>query len=184
MTWEEIIPLLPDRPGYNNLEIGLRKKQAYIDRHLPEIKTSAYPLRILDIGAGTGFFCKCCKNYGHNAVAVLRPGRPWTEGYKASCKFLEVSAVLCEWGENPDMFPAGMYHVVNSEGMLGMNPVGRWEALLNEMFRVLRVKGLLMLVVNAGLGLKHQEIIRDWAEESCVLEIEHKRNVWKWEKLQ
>ena len=57
MTWGQVVPFLPDREGYNNLEIGLEKKKDYIHRYLPELFQDPEHYLILDVGAGTGFFC-------------------------------------------------------------------------------------------------------------------------------
>ena len=184
MKWEEIVPSLPNKAGYNNLEIGINKKRVYIAKHLPELMCGEDPKSIADIGAGCGFFCRACMDLGHKATAILHPKHSsWSDGFIKACNFLEVPFKLYNWGIGNPPFEHEECDVVNSEGMLGMNAPEDWEKILDEMLCIIKQEGTLLLAVNRTRYLRNRKILVDWTKNRPVEMVEQWEHNWKWKKL-
>lgn len=184
VKWAEVATLLPDRQSYQDLGIGLQKKNYYITLYLPELRDGT-PRRILDIGAGTGVFCHVCQELGHETLAVLaanRPNRDSTEGYKRACEYFGVPKIDFTWGTEPADLEDDNFDLVNNQGMMGDNKVEIWHTMLDDMLRVLKPGGTLLLAANHESGTQYANVIADWGNKSNVDLIEYwkKKTIWKW----
>ena len=183
VVWGEIANLLArDRETFSDPEHGLWKKRQYMDRWLPELQDGR-PRRVLDIGAGTGSFCHVCQELGHEALAVLS-GRKPEPGYMAACKYYGVSFIEFTWGSEPADLEDDSFDVVNSQGMMGDNDAEVWSFMLDDMLRVLKPGGILLLAANHETGTKHAGTVNDWTKNANVEQLEYhvRQTLWKWHK--
>lgn len=180
--WNEVADLLAYGNAYRDPEVELQKKEKYICRWLPELQdgTSRY---ILDIGAGTGAFCHACQELGHTTLAVLSVWKP-DIGYRKACIYYGVKFIDFTWGTEPAPLEDNSFDVVNSQGMMGDNAPELWPDIFDDMLRVLKPGGILLLAANRESGTQYADIITNWSEEAAVKQIKYhgKQTVWKWIK--
>ncbi len=181
--WQKFSGLLADRKSFVDPEYGIAKKRIYIKRWLSELYDKK-PRRILDIGAGTGSFCHACQEFGHETLAILSAMRTNT-GYKKACAYYGVTFIEFTWGSEPSPLEDSSFDVVNSQGMMGDNDAEIWPRMLDDMLRVLKPGGVLVLGANHETGNKYSNIVNGWAEKSEVARVTfHKaQTLWKWKKL-
>jgi len=184
--WAKVATLLPDRESFQNLSLGLMKKNLYIDYYLRELRDGT-PRRILDIGAGTGIFCHVCQSLGHETLAILSnvvSKRKSSQGYRTACKFLDVEAIEFTWGTERSNLDDNSFDLVNSQGMIGDNDASVWPVMLDDMLRVLKPGGTLLLAANHESGTKYKDVINNWADIANVELVQcwRKKTIWKWHK--
>ncbi len=180
--WSGVAKLLAYRETFRDPEHGLMKKRQYIKKWLPELNDGR-PRRILDIGAGTGSFCHACQELGHEALAVLSDRKP-DIGYRKACVYYGVPFIEFTWGSEPVHLEDNSFDVVNSQGMMGDNDAGWWPSMLDDMLRVLKPGGILLLAANHESGTKYAQVVNDWAKDTNTECIEYwrKQTLWKWKK--
>lgn len=181
--WYEIAKQLPSGDGYRNITEGMRLKFEYINDYLPELNAGG--LRVLDIGAGCGFFCAACNFLSNTSLAVLHP-REKHGAFRESCEYLGVDYAYSEFGTASNMFVKGGYDIVNGQGMLTMNATIHWHKILDEMLDLVTVGGYVLIKGNY-YGLKYNnDVIVAWARghKREIKLVRHPNvGVWKWQKL-
>jgi SAM-dependent methyltransferase len=167
-------PRRPDSPKINRFEdanywVGINLKRVqdlWLDR--------SAPLRVLDLGCGSGFFLYLCQYFGHEAVGLDRDTNPL---FRETTELLSVRRItadiepevpLPDLGENFDLITA--YRICFQR--LGRRDNGDWDEwstkqwafFLNDIrSRFLKPNGRLLLDFNPRLdGSYFDPAVRDY----------------------
>lgn len=185
--WAEIAKLLSDKATYQDLALGISSKEAYLDSHLPELRDGT-PRYILDIGAGTGMFCYVCLKLGHKTLANLPNNgvnKSSYAGYRKACDLFGVPVLSFTYGSEPSELEDGTFDIVNTQGMIGDLRSEAWHATLDEMLRVVKPGGTLLVCPGYVSGVKNTSLVNEWAKQSKVklTKFWEDKVTWKWQKL-
>ena len=181
-AWAEIAKSLSEKLSYQDLGLGLSSKEKYIDKYLPELRDGRRR-EILDIGAGIGAFCHVCQELGHRAVANLPAhgkGKKSYKGYRDACKFFGVEVLDFTFGDMPSPVSDDSFDVVNSQAMLGQNDFRQWVSILDDMVRICKRGGVILLSMNHESGTEHEQDIDAWANRAGVEILQRWREAVTW----
>ena len=185
--WAKIATLLSDKATYQDLLLGIESKKRYLNVYLKELKNGTTK-HILDIGAGTGTFCYVCQGLGHTTLANLpcsSLGKKSHTGYRKACEFFDVPVFDFTYGNGPADLGDETFDVVNTQGMIGDLPDESWHPTLDDMLRVLKPGGILLLCPGHVSGVRNTSLVNEWAKSAPVKLIEYweEKTTWKWKKL-
>ena len=186
--WNKIAELMQDVPSYRDIKVGSERKEHYIDVFMPELRGGT-PRKILDIGAGNGIFCHVCKKLGHEVLAnrpSKGPGKPSYRGYREACAFFGVPVFSFTYGEGQADLETNSFDVVCSQGMIGSVSKDLWPSTLDEMLRVVKPGGILLLSPNREGAVENEVLLMEWSKSSKVTLLKHwKKDItWMWKKLE
>ncbi|MCO6458215.1 MAG: methyltransferase domain-containing protein [Pirellulaceae bacterium] len=150
--WDPFETVLPAK--FLNLEVWLREA---IFRYQLLALPDGRPLRVLDIGAGTGYFLLVCRHQGHQVLGLDLPGEPL---YDRCFEFfalpriehrIEPGQPLPDTGPPLDLVTAYMT-CFNYDARQQPWDVPPWQALLRDLRGRLRQGGRVVLKFNLEPG--------------------------------
>lgn len=136
------------------------------------------PLRILDVGTGTGFLACLLAELGHRVTGIDLSERMLEKArVKAQRLGLQVDFRPGDAEKSP--FPSNAFDVVVNRHLLWTLP--RPELALKEWRRVLRPGGKLVVIDGRWLPTGLREKLRRFAGE-CLVAVIERRNPWRWKR--